>query len=279
MKVRALVAQDLAFLVIALLVVSPALSASALAGQALVTRLPLWLAAALAPLLVPLFLAAMAATALGLRLTFPRLRPGNYPLRGHPQSRAWLLHFALQRVLHLPPWIQLYLSFATLRTLLLRALGARAPFHLHTSTDAAILDVSLLEVGPGTLFGGGCTVSAHFVEADRLTLAPVKLGAEVQLLGGAVVSPGVTIGDDAVIGPETRLFPGVTVGAGAHLGMGCVIFNDARVGENAVLGHHVVVEHGARIGDGAVVASGARIAKGTEVAAGARVPVSWRHGS
>jgi acetyltransferase-like isoleucine patch superfamily enzyme len=270
-KTRALLAMDLAFLVIAVVVVSPPLVGAWWLHALATAGLGRWLAVALVPVGVVLFLAGMTGTAFLVRLALPRLRPGIYPLRGHPQSRAWALHFALQRVTRLPLWSQLFFSFASLRTLLLRALGARVPWFLYTSNDAMILDASLLEAGPGTMFGGRSTVCAHFVESERLLLAPVKLGAEVQLLAGAAVSPGVTIGDGSVIGADSRLGPGVTLGEAVHIGMGCVLHNDVKVGDDAVIGHHVVIEAGARIGEGAVLLPGARVSKGAEIEAGAKV--------
>jgi acetyltransferase-like isoleucine patch superfamily enzyme len=271
MKVRAWLAVDAGYFFLLALHVSPALVAATRLHTLLAAPLPAWLAPALVPLDALVFLAAMAVIARLVRLALPRLRPGSYAHLRDPMARAWMAHFALQRILGLPLWGPLYYSFSFLRVLALRALGARVPWHIHTSSDAAILDASLLDIGRGTMFGGGSLVCGHFFEEERIILAPVKLGVEVQLLGGAVVSPGVTIGDQTVVGAGSRLLLRVTLGAGVHIGMGSVLYNDVRVGDNAVIGNQVTIEAGAKIGAGAVIASGVRIAKGAEVADGARV--------
>jgi acetyltransferase-like isoleucine patch superfamily enzyme len=268
MKVATWLGLDAGFLLILVAVVSPPLAAVAALVAAL--GLPAWAAAALIPVAALLVLTGMTATTALVRLCLPRLRAGSFPLAG-PEGRAWMLHFALGRVARLTLWAPLYFSFSFLRFFLLRALGARAPYHLHTSSDAAILDAPLVTLGRGAMLGGGVVVCAHFQEEERLFLAPVTIGAGAQLLGGAVVSPGCAVGDDAVVGAGARLFPGVVLGAGAHVGAGSVLYNDAQVGENAVIGHHVTIEAGATIGAGAVVASGARVAKGAAIADGARV--------
>jgi acetyltransferase-like isoleucine patch superfamily enzyme len=269
-KIRTWLLLDAAYLAILVITVGAPLAVACRLHVLMAAPLPGWAAPALVPVDAVVFLLAMSIAVFVLRLAVPRLRAGVYPHLGHPQSVAWAYHFALQRVVNLPLWGPLILSFSFLRFFALRALGARVPYHMHTSSDAALLDASLLEVGRGAMFGGGSLVCGHFFDDERLILAPVKIGAGVQVLGGAIISPGATIGDHAVIGPTSRLFLRVTVGEGAHIGMGCVLYNDVTVGENAVIGHQVTIETGARVGEGAVVPSGARVPKGAEIAAGAR---------
>lgn len=261
---------DLAFLALAVVVVGPPL----VAVQALVAwlALPAWLTWALAPCWYVLAVAGIAATAGVVRLGLPRLQPGNWPFPASPQAFAWLLHFGLQRIVNLPLWQPSFFAFASLRWSLLRALGARVAFDVQTAVDLSVVDASMLEVGPGSMLAAGTLVSGHFVEHDRLLLAPVRIGAGVQLMGKVTLAPGCTVGDEAVVGPGTTLLPRVQLGEGAFVGLGCLLHDGVNVGASAVIGHQAVLERDVVVGEGAVVRPFSRVPRGTTVAPGARYP-------
>jgi acetyltransferase-like isoleucine patch superfamily enzyme len=261
---------DGAFLVLLTIVVGPALAAVAWIHAAL--RLPLVAEAFLVPLYAYAFLAALLTLTWLVRALLPRLEPGTHRFPSSRMAVAWLLHFALQRVVGLPIWSYLFFAFATLRWLLLRALGCRAGFNIDTSVDALVIDASLVEIGDEVMLGAGSVLVGHFMENDTIRLARVRLGTAVQVLGGAVVSPGVVVGDECVLGPESKLLPYVQVGENVHIGMGTVLHQNVKVGDNAVIGHHVIVDNDAVIGAGAVIQSGARVARGTEIPEGSRYP-------
>ena len=77
-----------------------------------------------------------------------------------------------------------------------------------------IADCNLIEIGDDTLIGGDAQVVAHAAEGGRLVTAPIKIGSRVTVGLMAVVFPGVTIGDAAVIAACAVLPKGTTVGAG-----------------------------------------------------------------
>jgi acetyltransferase-like isoleucine patch superfamily enzyme len=202
----------------------------------------------------------------------PRLEPGNYPFPGHRQSLAWLFHFGLQRLMNQRLWSGLILSFAALRWLVLRALGGQVAFGIQTSNDVLITDPSLLSVGTGSMLAAGTFVAGHLVENGRLTLAPVRLGPGVQLMGQVVLAPGVAIGENTVVGPGTKILSDVRVGADVYFGIGCLVYNGVTIGDNAVIGHQALIEADVTIGAGAVIQAGARLPKGTVVADGEPYP-------
>ncbi len=261
---------DAAFLALLTVAVGPPLALVAWIHGAL--GLPPVVEAFLVPLYAVVFLAGLLALVWIVRALLPRLEPGAHRFPGSRMARAWLVHFALQRIVNLPLWSYLAGAFATLRWLLLRALGCRAAFNIDSSVDAVLVDASMIEIGDEVMLGGGSMIVGHLIENDTLRLARVRLGAGVQVLGGAIVSPGVVVGPGCVLGPGSRLLPFVELGEGVHVGMGTVLHQNVKVGDNTVIGHHVIADSDVVIQAGAVIQSGARIAKGTQIPEGSRYP-------
>jgi maltose O-acetyltransferase len=81
-------------------------------------------------------------------------------------------------------------------------LGERVYFNF----NCVVLDVCEVRIGARTLFGPSVQIYAatHPLDAEaRKTLEfgkPVTIGSDVWVGGGAIILPGVTIGDRAVIG-------------------------------------------------------------------------------
>jgi len=268
----ALITFDLIFLVLLLMVVGVPCAALVLLLGLLAQTLPVWLLALACPVWAVLFLALMTGMAALINMALPVLEPGSYPFPGHAQSRAWLMHFALQRVLHLPLWRHLFFCFATLRTAMLRALGARVAFCINTSSNATVLDAPMMHIGERVMLASQVLLSGHFVEGERLRLGRVELAEGVQVLEGVKIAPDVTVGEYTMIGPETRVADSVTIGEYAHIGAGCTLGSRSSVGDNAVLGHRVILDGDVSIGEGAVVQSGAHLPQGASVGEGERFP-------
>ena len=81
-------------------------------------------------------------------------------------------------------------------------LGERVFFNF----NCVVLDVAAVTVGSFTLFGPSVQIytATHPMDAierrGRESARPVRIGADVWVGGAAVICPGVTIGDRAVIG-------------------------------------------------------------------------------
>ena len=270
MKPHLALAFDLAFLALLLLVTGPPLAG--VAWLATAAGWPAWLLAGLAPLWFALFVLGLIAMLGAVRLLLPRLTPGTHAFPGSRAAIGWLLHFALMRIANLPLWQPLIFSFAGLRWLLLRALGARAAFGIQTATDVRLVDPSLFTVGPGSMLAAGTFVACHFIENGQLLLAPVRVAAGVQVMGQVSLSPGTRLGENAVIGPGSKLLPHVTIGEDAFVGLGCLFYDEVVVGASAVIGHQATLERGVVVGEGAVVRPYARVPRGTVIPDGGKYP-------
>ncbi|MBL8955647.1 MAG: hypothetical protein JNK82_33035 [Myxococcaceae bacterium] len=266
----ALLALDAASAVILLLVLGPPLTG--VAWLHTVQPLPGFWGAALVPLYLLLVVAGVALCTFGLRLLMPRPKPGRYPFPGSAMAVAWGLHFSLMRAVYLPGIKHLAFSYASLRWLMLRALGADVAFQMQTASSILPVDAHLLTVGPETMLAADVMTSGHFIEQGTLILGPVKISRGAQLLEGVKVGPDVVIGEYTSIGPECRIAPGVRIGEYTHVGMGCMFWSGVVVGDNVVLGHEVVLEANVKVGEGAVIASGARVPAKTEIPDGGRYP-------
>lgn len=79
--------------------------------------------------------------------------------------------------------------------------------HVFVNFNAVILDCAQVSIGHGTQIGPAVQLLAadHPRDAgtrrDRLELArPISIGSDVWIGGAAIVLPGVSIGDDSIIG-------------------------------------------------------------------------------
>jgi acetyltransferase-like isoleucine patch superfamily enzyme len=82
----------------------------------------------------------------------------------------------------------------------------------------------LIEIGDDVLIAGGCSVSDYSghpvdpqkriagVQVDPADVRPVRIGNKVWLGRGAVILPGVTIGEDAVVGAAAVVTKDVPAG-------------------------------------------------------------------
>ncbi len=96
-----------------------------------------------------------------------------------------------------------------------------------------ILDVAEVSIGAGTQIGPAVQIYAADHPRDAVGRAsglelgrPVRIGCNVWIGGGAILLPGVTVGDDAVIGAGSVVTGDVPAGV-------TVVGNPARVLLNA----------------------------------------------
>lgn len=86
--------------------------------------------------------------------------------------------------------------------------------------NCVLLDVCSIEIGDRTQIGPAVQIYAadhpRDAEARRANLEsgrPVRIGANVWIGGGAIILPGVTVGDDAIIGAGSIVTRDVSPGS------------------------------------------------------------------
>jgi sugar O-acyltransferase (sialic acid O-acetyltransferase NeuD family) len=117
------------------------------------------------------------------------------------------------------------------------------------------------------------------IHPSAVIASDVSIGDGAQIMAGAVIQPGVSIGANAIvntrasidhdcqIGDHTHIAPGVTlsgnvvVGAGAHIGTGACAIQGTRIGESSVVGAGAVVIGSVPAGEHHVGIPAARVKK------------------
>ena len=83
---------------------------------------------------------------------------------------------------------------------------------VYMNVGCTILDTAPVTIGPRTMFGPYVQIYTAQNHKDRdkraagLEIAlPVSIGADVWVGGGAIIVPGVTIGDGAIVGAASMV--------------------------------------------------------------------------
>lgn len=131
----------------------------------------------------------------------------------YPSLLAWrwasyntltlLLRFTFIHWMRLTPLLPLYHRLMGMR------IGARVQIN-----TAVVADQNLISIGDDTVIGGDVTLVAHAAERGAIVTAPIRIGSRVTVGLMAVIMPGCTIGDDAVIAAGSVLSKGTRVGPG-----------------------------------------------------------------
>jgi maltose O-acetyltransferase len=158
--------------------------------------------------------------------------PGDADIqRALAEAQRWLERYNLTPGLSLPERHALLVErFAAAGT------GAviRPPFHcdygfnislgagVFLNFNCVILDMVAVTIGNRTQIGPGVQILAADHPRDAATRAaglefgrPIRIGCDVWIGGGAIILPGVTIGDGAVIGAGSVVTRDVPAGATA----------------------------------------------------------------
>lgn len=86
-------------------------------------------------------------------------------------------------------------------------------------------------------------------------------GHGVQVLAGAVVQPGVTLGENVVINTRASIDHDCEIGAHSHLAPGVVLSGGVHVGVGCHIGSNATLIQGVRIGADCVIAAGAVVTR------------------
>lgn len=88
----------------------------------------------------------------------------------------------------------------------------------------------------------------HSFLSKRAIGFPIKLGIGSIIMPGAIIRPGVEIGDFTIINSGAILDHGVKVGDFCHIAPGAVVCGDGRIGDGTFLGANSTYTQGIKIG-------------------------------
>lgn len=109
------------------------------------------------------------------------------------------------------------LRLSPFQMLFYRLMGARIGSQVRINTGG-LADLAMLEIGEGSVIGGGTALICHAIAREVLYLEPVRIGKWVSIGLGSVIMPGCEIGDGAVVPPLSYLAPGTRVPAKGRWG-------------------------------------------------------------
>jgi len=123
------------------------------------------------------------------------LKEAEYPIASLGAAK-WFLINALQTLVSIT--FMDFILLTPLASLFYRLMGAKLGRNVQINSKFCA-DISLLEIGDGSVIGGHATVIGHSFERDKLILKKVRIGRHVVVGLNAVILPGTEIGDGAMI--------------------------------------------------------------------------------
>jgi sugar O-acyltransferase (sialic acid O-acetyltransferase NeuD family) len=133
-------------------------------------------------------------------------------------------------------------------------------------------DVAVLAVpgGPLSYKGRRAVIESLGVAPERFATVVhptarvasiARLGSNVLVMAGAVVTSNAVIGDHVCVLPNTVIHHDVTVGNFSLIGANVAVAGNVTIGENAYVGSGTNVKNGIRIGERALVGLGSNVTR------------------
>ncbi|MCM2279785.1 MAG: acyltransferase [Oligoflexia bacterium] len=164
-------------------------------------------------LLLATFITAFYAalvTAYRLFLAFFPLPVGEIAI-GSKEERIFMTYILFWLIFFHPIVTPLWVPVPFTR-LLYKALGAQVGPKSYFG--GPVLDAHFVTVGTGTLVGARALIVPHAQEGLKLGHYPVYLGDRVTIGAGAIILPGVTVGNDSIVGALSVVAKGTRIGEG-----------------------------------------------------------------
>ena len=136
-----------------------------------------------------------------LRILPIKPKAGIYRL-GSYQSIKWGVCGAFLRLANLT-----FLDFVTpsfINVIYFKIIGAKIGKNVQLNT-ININDPWLLEIGDGSVIGGGSSINCHTVEGGKLILEKVKIGQKCTIGAQSLVWPGCIVGDRSILATKSVL--------------------------------------------------------------------------
>jgi len=133
---------------------------------------------------------------------FPYLSWGAYRWASY-NALTLLVRFSFINWIRVTPFLPLFHRLMGMKV------GRRVQFN-----TAVVADQNLIEVGDDSVVGGDVTLVCHAAESGALVTAPTRIGRRVTIGIMAVILPGCTIGDDAVVAAGAIVTKGTVIEPG-----------------------------------------------------------------
>jgi len=138
-----------------------------------------------------------------------RIRPGRHPIWGFYYWRWWLTQRLIAATpldyLVETPWLPRYC----------RLMGARIGRNVHLATTS-IAAFDLLDLGDDASIGQDARLSGYSLEGGFLEIGPIRVGARCYVGNRAILSPGTTLEDGAMLEDLSLLPAGARIATGQH---------------------------------------------------------------
>jgi len=172
--------------------------------------------------MVLLFNFAYLVGLLVLRVIVPKPREGVFRIRENraqdPNVVIFMFNILLVKARFEPAWMLLFAPAITNLIFPFNILY-RWLFGPHSKTvivgdNFLMTDPHYTYLGKNVTIGVNCVISAHLFEGKRLLIRRIQMDDNVMVGAGAMIAPGVKIGEGAVISAAAVLLPYTQVGPG-----------------------------------------------------------------
>ena len=105
---------------------------------------------------------------------------------------------------------------------------------------------------------------ATLIHPSAIIAEDVQAGEGAQIMAGAVIQPGVRIGNDSIINTRASVDHDCQIGAHVHIAPGATLCGSVTVGDWSLVGAGATVLQGVKIGRNCVVGAGALLRSNTQ---------------
>ncbi len=112
------------------------------------------------------------------------------------------------------------------------------------------------------------------IHPGAILAADLRLGEGAQVMAGAVLQPGVELGDNTIVNTRASLDHHCRIGRNVHVAPGATLCGAVTVEDDVHIGSGAVAIQSVRIGRGALVAAGAAVTEDVPAEAVVRPPAA-----
>lgn len=179
-----------------------------------------------------------------------KIEEGKHDFPMSKNAIKWSLLFAIKKFTTFGATSQLIYSFNFFRIFYMWASGAKCSTNIMHANKHSLQDLCFVTIGEGSMIGLGAMVAPHLVVGNKLILKNIILGKKVQLHYNAIVTSGVEIGDNSVIGPISAVSINSKIGKNVRLRYNCYISSNVTIEDDCDIGDNCIIQRGSTITKG-----------------------------